>query len=275
MKPYTTLKTKDDLKINLFSNQLKSKKGVIVVTHGMGEHALRYSEMAQYFTEAGFAVVAFDIRGHGSSEGKRGHTPSYDILMDDIDRVFDKVNSDYPGVPVVLFGHSMGGNLILNFLLRRKRKVAGAIVTGPYLKLGFEPPKWKIILAKLSSNIWPSLSQPTELEKPALTRTSQVVRDYEDDHLVHDRVTSSFFINVHFAGQYAIDHAHEITTPLLIMHGSEDRLTSPEGTMEFIKNARDHVSSKIWDGLYHELQNEPERKDVFLYELNWLKDLLN
>ncbi len=275
MKPYTTLKTKDDLKINLFSNHLKSKKGVILVTHGMGEHALRYVEMAHYFTKADFTVVAFDVRGHGSSEGKRGHTPSYDLLMDDIDRVYDKVKSDYPGAPVVLFGHSMGGNLILNFLLRRKRKVAGAIVTGPYLKLGFEPPKWKIILAKLSSNILPSLSQPTELEKPALTRTPEVVREYEDDHLVHDRITSSFFINVHFAGQYAIDHAHEISTPLLIMHGSEDRLTSPEGTIEFIKNAQDHVSSKIWDGLYHELHNEPERNEVFLYELNWLKELLN
>ena len=121
MTPYTTLKTKDDLKINLFSNQLKSKKGVILVTHGMGEHALRYAEMARYFTEAGFAVVAFDIRGHGSSEGKRGHTPSYDLLMDDIERVYDKVKSDYPDAPVVLFGHSMGGNLILNFLLRRNR----------------------------------------------------------------------------------------------------------------------------------------------------------
>jgi alpha-beta hydrolase superfamily lysophospholipase len=275
MKPYTTLKTKDDLKINLFSNQMKSDKGVILVTHGMGEHALRYAEMARYFTKSGFAVVAFDIRGHGSSEGKRGHTPSYDLLMDDIDRVYDKVKFDFSDTPVVLFGHSMGGNLILNFLLRRKRKIAGAIVTAPYLKLGFEPPKWKIILAKLSSNILPSLSQPTELEKPALTRTPEVVREYEDDHLVHDRITSSFFINVHFAGEYAIDHAHEITTPLLVMHGSEDRLTSPEGTMEFIKNAPDQVSSKIWNGLYHELHNEPERNEVFLYELNWLKELLN
>ena len=275
MKYYTTLMTKDNLKINLFSNQLKNKRGVIVVTHGMGEHALRYAEMASYFTEAGFIVVAFDIRGHGSSEGKRGHTPSYDLLMDDIDRVYDYVCSDFPDVPIVLFGHSMGGNLILNFLLRRKRKVAGVIVTGPYFKLGFEPPKWKIVLAKLSSNILPRLSQPTGLEKVALTRRHEVVREYEDDQLVHDRISSSFFINVHFAGQYAIDHAHEITTPLLVMHGSADRLTSPQGTMEFIKNAPDHVSSKIWQGLYHELHNEPERKEVFLYELNWLNGVLN
>ena len=114
--------------------------------------------MARYFTEAGFAVVAFDIRGHGTSEGKRGHTPSYDLLMDDIEGVYDKVKSDYPDAPVVLFGHSMGGNLILNFILRRKRKVAGVIVTGPYLKLGFEPPKWKIILLLFllsSIPIWP------------------------------------------------------------------------------------------------------------------------
>ena len=274
MKEHSSITTKDNLKIAIFSNQLKSDKGVLVITHGMGEHAKRYSEMADFFTKEGFAVVGFDIRGHGMSGGRRGHTPGYDFLMDDIERVCSKVKTDHPSLPIFLFGHSMGGNLVLNFLLRKPNIFAGAIVTGPYLKLGFEPPKWKIKLAKLSANIWPSLSQPTDLELDALSRNKEVIRKYEDDELVHDRITSAFFVNVHFAGQYAISHANEIKTPLLIMHGEDDRLTSPEGSKEFASNANSNVHLKLWKGLYHELHNEPEKKEVFQYELEWIEELL-
>jgi len=274
MKEYSSITSLDNLKISIFSNQLKSEKGLVLITHGMGEHANRYGHMANFFSKEGFTVIAFDIRGHGYSQGKRGHTPSYGHLMDDMERVYLKIKADYPSLPIFLFGHSMGGNLVLNFLLRKPNELKGAMVTGPYLRLGFEPPKWKIILAKLSANIWPSLSQPTELELDALSRNQEVIRKYEDDELVHDRITSAFFVNVHFAGQYAIDHAGEINIPLLIMHGSDDRLTSPEGSKAFATNAKENVKLKLWNGLYHELHNEPEQEEVFSYELEWINKLL-
>jgi alpha-beta hydrolase superfamily lysophospholipase len=97
-----------------------------------------------------------------------------------------------------------------------------------------------------------------------------VVKAYEVDELVHDKITSAFFVNVHFAGPYAIEHAAKIKTPLLLMHGLEDRLTSPEGTKEFMQNAGSNVTVKYWSGLYHEIHNEPEQLDVFQMELNWL-----
>ena len=275
MKEYTSILSKDGLKIATFSNHFKSEKGVIIITHGMGEHSMRYLEMVDFYTNEGYTVISFDIRGHGLSEGKRGHTPGYDFLMDDIERVYTQVKKDYPSLPIFLFGHSMGGNLVLNFLLRKPNSICGAIVTGAYLKLGFEPPKWKIILAKLSSSIWPTLSQPTELELDALSRNKEVIRKYENDELVHDRITSAFFINVHFAGQYVIDHANEIKTPLLVMHGMEDRLTSPKGSQEFASNAGENVHLKMWDGLYHELHNEPEKQEIFNYEMGWMNKLLN
>jgi len=275
MKEYTSILSKDGLKIATFSNHFKSEKGVIIITHGMGEHSMRYLEMVDFYTNEGYTVISFDIRGHGLSEGKRGHTPGYDFLMDDIERVYTQVKKDYPSLPIFLFGHSMGGNLVLNFLLRNPNSICGAIVTGAYLKLGFEPPKWKIILAKLSSSIWPTLSQPTELELDALSRNKEVIRKYENDELVHDRITSAFFINVHFAGQYVIDHANEIKTPLLVMHGMEDRLTSPKGSQEFASNAGENVHLKMWDGLYHELHNEPEKQEIFNYEMGWMNKLLN
>ena len=275
MKKYTSIFSKDGLKISTFSNHFKSEKGVIIITHGMGEHSMRYTEMSDFYTNEGYTVISFDIRGHGLSEGKRGHTPGYDFLMDDIERVYTQVKKDYASLPIFLFGHSMGGNLVLNFLLRKPNSICGAIVTGAYLKLGFEPPKWKIILAKLSSSIWPTLSQPTELELDALSRNKEVIRKYENDELVHDRITSAFFINVHFAGQYVIDHANEIKTPLLVMHGMEDRLTSPKGSQEFASNAGENVHLKMWDGLYHELHNEPEKQEIFNYEMGWMNKLLN
>ena len=275
MKEYTSILSKDGLKITTFSNYLKSEKGVMIITHGMGEHSMRYTEMSDFYTNEGYTVISFDIRGHGLSEGKRGHTPGFEFLMDDIERVYTQVKKDYPSLPIFLFGHSMGGNLVLNFLLRKPNSICGAIVTGAYLKLGFEPPKWKIILAKLSSSIWPTLSQPTELELDALSRNKEVIRKYENDELVHDRITSAFFINVHFAGQYVIDHANEIKTPLLVMHGMEDRLTSPKGSQEFASNAGENVHLKMWDGLYHELHNEPEKQEIFHYEMEWMNKLLN
>ena len=97
---------------------------------------------------------------------------------------------------------------------------------------------------------------------------------YEDDELVHDRITSAFFVNVHFAGQYAINHAAEIKTPLLVMHGTDDRLTSPNGSKAFSSNAKDNVKLKLWNGLYHELHNEPEQEEVFRYELEWINSHL-
>ena len=275
MKEYASILSKDGLKIATFSNHFRSEKGVMIITHGMGEHSMRYKEMADFYTNEGYTVISFDIRGHGLSEGKRGHTPGYEFLMDDIERVYAQVRADYPSLPIFLFGHSMGGNLVLNFLLRKPNNIRGAIVTGAYLKLGFEPPKWKIILAKLSSSIWPTLSQPTELELDALSRNKEVIRKYENDELVHDRITSAFFVNVHFAGQYAIDHANEIKSPLLVMHGMEDRLTSPTGSQDFASNSGDNVHLKMWNGLYHELHNEPEKQEIFNYEIEWMNNLLN
>ncbi|RCL73416.1 MAG: lysophospholipase [Flavobacteriales bacterium] len=275
MKEYASILSKDGLKIATFSNHFRSEKGVMIITHGMGEHSMRYKEMADFYTNEGYTVISFDIRGHGLSEGKRGHTPGYEFLMDDIERVYAQVRADYPSLPIFLFGHSMGGNLVLNFLLRKPNNIRGAIVTGAYLKLGFEPPKWKIILAKLSSSIWPTLSQPTELELDALSRNKEVIRKYENDELVHDRITSAFFVNVHFAGQYAIDHANEIKSPLLVMHGMEDRLTSPTGSQDFASNSGDNVHLKMWNGLYHELHNEPEKQEIFNYEIEWMNKLLN
>lgn len=274
MKEAFQLSTPDGITLQGYHSSTGSKPtAVIALVHGMGEHAMRYKHVAEYFNQLNIAMVSIDHRGHGRSTGKRGHTPSYDALMHDLEILLKKTNEEYPGVPVILYGHSMGGNLVLNFLIRKKPMVKGAIVTAPYLRLAFEPPAWKVKLGKLSAGILPSLSQPTGLDSKAISRDEEVVRMYEKDPLVHDKITSAFFVNVHFAGPYAIEHAKEIEVPVLLMHGTADRLTSVEGSKEFASRAGNNVELKIWEGLYHELHNEPEKIEVLDYEANWLKKL--
>jgi acylglycerol lipase len=245
-------------------------KGVVALVHGMGEHFGRYKHVAEFFSTIGYATVGMDHRGHGKSEGKKGHTPSYDQLMNDIDLLIKKCNELFAGIPVVLYGHSMGANLAANFTIRRKPKLKALILTDPYFKLAFDPPGWKVTLAKLVSGLIPGLTQATGLEQAAISRDQAVVDAYKNDPLVHDKITSAFFIHVHPAGQYAIDHAKELQVKTLVMHGTADRLTSAEGSKEFANNNPQMVELKLWEGLYHEIHNEPEKQEVFNYMANWL-----
>ena len=274
MKIFRRVKTEDKLDLVLYSSSVKNPRAVIFLVHGMGEHAKRYAHVIEYFKNVNIATVAIDLRGHGNSEGQRGHMPSFDHMMHDLTLSLAHVTNDYKGTPVILYGHSMGGNLILNYLLRNSDGVIGAIATGPYLRLGFDPPKWKVLLAKLSANVYPALSQPTGLERVALARSPQIIDEYENDPLVHDRMTASFFINIHQAGINAIARSKELEMPILLMHGSEDRLTSPEGSKDFHANAGSNVTFHLLEGLYHEVHNEPEKNQVFKIQFEWIEALL-
>jgi alpha-beta hydrolase superfamily lysophospholipase len=274
MKIFRRVKTEDKLDLVLYSSSVKNPRAVIFLVHGMGEHAKRYAHVIEYFKNVNIATVAIDLRGHGNSEGQIGHMPSFDHMMHDLTLSLAHVTNDYKGTPVILYGHSMGGNLILNYLLRNSDGVIGAIATGPYLRLGFDPPKWKVLLAKLSANIYPALSQPTGLERVALARSPQIIDEYENDPLVHDRMTASFFINIHQAGINAIARSKELEIPILLMHGSEDRLTSPEGSKDFHANAGSNVTFHLLEGLYHEVHNEPEKNQVFKIQFEWIEALL-
>lgn len=274
MKTFRSLKTEDKLDLVLYSSEVKNPRAVIFLVHGMGEHARRYEHVAEYFKNVNIATIAIDLRGHGNSHGKRGHMPSFEHIMNDLKLSISEAVSVCKGLPLILYGHSMGGNLILNYLLRNAEGISGAIVTGPYLRLGFEPPKWKVLLARLFANIYPSLSQPTGLEKNALARSSQVIQEYKNDPLVHDKITASFFINIHQAGIDALARSKELKTAILLMHGANDRLTSPEGSKAFYSNAGPNVTFHLLEELYHEIHNEPEKNEVFQVQLEWLDTLL-
>lgn len=268
------LTTSDGLKLSgEYFIPTAENKGVIVLIHGMGEHFGRYYHVAKFFETIGYATIGMDLRGHGKSEGKKGHTTSYDQLMNDIDLLIKKANELFVGKPVILYGHSMGANLAANFAIRRKPTLKGLILTGPYFKLAFAPPAWKVKLGKISAGIIPTLTQPTGLEVEAISRDETVVNAYKNDSLVHDKITSAFFVNVHAAGPYAIEYAKELNIKTLVMHGAADRLTSSKGSEEFTHQNPQMIEMKLWEGFYHEIHNEKEKQQVFDYIANWISKL--
>ena len=245
-------------------------KAVIMLVHGLGEHVARYDHVASALTEKGYALLGFDLCGHGKSGGPRGHTPSYDALMDDITDFFKQIEERYPGPPRFLYGHSLGGNLVLNYALRCKPDLRGVIATGPWLKLAIDPPASQVTLGRLMNGIAPGFTQHSKLNTNGLSHDKLVVSEYENDPLVHDKISARLFVEIYETGLWALEHAAEFPLPLLLMHGAADPITSAKASQEFAEKAGDKVTLKVWDGLYHEIHNEPEQGQVFAYMLDWL-----
>jgi alpha-beta hydrolase superfamily lysophospholipase len=247
-----------------------SLKAIVCLVHGHGEHVGRYAHVGEAFSKAGYVLAGYDERGHGKSGGPRGHVPSYDTMMDDIADFLALMEKRYAGLPRFLYGHSMGGNEVLNFALRRKPALAGVIATGPWLKAAYDPPVVKATMARVMNNIAPAFAQDTGLDVNALSHDPDVVQAYVDDPLVHEKMSARLFITFSDAGLWALEHAAEFPVPLLIMHGTGDRLTSHQASAEFAKRAGKMVTWRPWEGLYHEVHNEFEKAEVIRTMIEWM-----
>jgi len=248
-------------------------KGVVNLVHGLGEHSGRYAHIAEALTKAGYHFIGFDLRGHGLSEGKRGHTPNYEYLMDDVALFLEKSHGFFGGdQPHFLYGHSLGGSIVLNYGLRRKPELAGVIATDPALALSFEPPKAKVTLGRMLAQIAPAFTMNNTLDVNALARDAAVVKAYQDDVLVHERLSAKLSMELLNSGQYALDHAAEWQLPLLLMHGTEDRITSCKASEAFASRAGASVTLKLWDGYFHEIHNDLGKEEVIAAMIAWLNE---
>jgi alpha-beta hydrolase superfamily lysophospholipase len=245
---------------------------VICMVHGLGEHFGRYHRLAKVLTDHGFTYIGIDLRGHGKTPGQRGYIPSFDVFMQDISLLLDQAGIRSPGLPKFLYGHSLGGILVLNYCLRKKPDLAGVIVTSPGLRNALEEQTAKIVFAKIAGAILPRLSLSTGLDANGLSRNPEVARAYLEDPLVHDRATLRMAKETLAAIPYVFENAADFRYPLLLMHGMADRLAYARGSQEFAALAiQAEIDLKLWDGAYHELHNEPEQDQVFEYLIHWLQ----
>lgn len=267
--------SKDNL--NIFGQlwQPEDPQAVICMVHGIGEHSGRYAHAAEFYNKNNIAFFALDHRGHGQSEGKRGHTPSYAMLMYDMHKFLERKESLYGDLPCFMYGHSLGGNIVSNFILAEQpKKVAGAILSAPYFKLGFEPPASKVSLARFMNKLYGAYSDKTGLDANHISKDKAVVNHYKEDPLVHDKMTARMFVDTYDAGNWALNNAEKLSIPALVMHAAEDKLTSPDASKTFVEKAGDLATFKIWEDCYHEVHNEPCQQEVFNFTLAWVEQVL-
>lgn len=251
----------------------RQPKAFLAILHGLGEHSSRFAHVGKAMTDAGYAMAGFDLRGHGRSGGARGHAPSLDAYMQDICRFHQLMTPRYPDIPYFLYGHSLGGLLVLAYAIQHGAGLKGVMVTGAALRDSLQEQKAKLALVKLLAPILPAMTIPSGLDITALSRDPEIVEAYRNDPLVHYNITLGFGK----AGLTAIDlcfaRADEFPVPLLMLHGKADKIIYPSGSEEFaelVRKAGGEVTVKLWDDLYHEVHNEPEKAEVFRFMIEWL-----
>ena len=247
-------------------------RAAIVLVHGLGEHSGRYEYLAGHCTARRFAVHALDHYGHGKSEGLAGYVERFSVYLDGVRELLTHVREQQAGAPLFLLGHSMGGLIAAAFLREAQFEFCAGVLSGPALKSDAAPPAIVLWINRLLSSLVPTLPM-IGLDPAGVSRDPEVVRAYVSDPLVHHgKVRARLIAEMMTAMKQTLSHANEISLPILIMHGEEDTLTSPEGSREFYAQAGSTDKTlKIYPGLYHEIFNEPE-KDVVLGEMtDWLE----
>lgn len=251
--------------------QPKNVKAVVVLVHGMGEHSGRYeSYVIPVLNENSLAVITYDQFGHGKTEGKQGHNPSFEALLECVDFILEKSKEIFEDKPTFLYGHSMGGNIVINYVLKRKPNLNGVIITSPLLRLAFDPPEWKLSIGKLLQKLWPSITMGNELDTEAISRDKNEVEMYKNDPLVHSKISPNYSIVFFETGEWAIQNANQLKAPMLLMHGTGDKITSWKASEEFARSSKKYVELKLYEDAYHELHNELNKNEVLKKITDWI-----
>ncbi|MBI5944491.1 MAG: lysophospholipase [Chloroflexi bacterium] len=268
----TTWKSRDGLDIFAegWEPTVILPKAVVCLVHGLGEHVSRYAHVAEALSREGFVLLGADLRGHGRSGGPRGHISSIEDFMQDIDVLFEQARTRYPDLPLYLYGHSLGGIQVLHYGLTRKPKVKGVIATSSGLHTAIEQQAVKVLMAKVLGSLLPSVAIPSGLDSKTISRDEKVVQAYNNDPLVHDKISLGFGKVMIGVTAWTLAHAGEFSLPLLLMHGKADALAFPSSSIEFAAPLKEKCTLVLWDDAYHELHNEPIKDEVFKTLTLWM-----
>jgi len=249
-----------------------NSKQVFVLQHGFGEHSDRYGNILDVLKDESISVYALDSRGHGRSEGKRGHVDQFQNYIDDLSDLIRIAKSEQSKEKVVLLGHSLGGVIVLQYATEgfNQDNLLGLIVSSPGLKIKMDLEKEiKKFFAEILSSIMPSVTLDANLDVSFLSHDKNVIDAYNKDPLVHGKVSFQMGKNLFHLGSALMNKAHLIKVPILMTHGDADGITDCEGTKEFFGNLKTpNKELKIYPGYFHETMNEiPEYKNVVLSDM--------
>jgi alpha-beta hydrolase superfamily lysophospholipase len=249
----------------------REPRRIVVLVHGLAEHSGRYDHVGAWLSTRDCAVHGFDHRGHGRSEGLRGHLGGFAELLDDLEGFLQLVRREHPELPVVLVGHSMGGLVTTALLCERKPDVLCAAVSGAPLEIPerFSPVRARAV--RVLARLAPRMRLTTGVAPEALSRDPQVVRQYATDPLVFKRITVSMGTQLLEAVARTAASACQVQVPLLLLHGEADPLCPARGSRSFHGQLRGPGHRlRVYPQLRHEILNEPEQEQVLEDLLEWL-----
>jgi alpha-beta hydrolase superfamily lysophospholipase len=250
-------------------------KAVLLLVHGLAEHGGRYASVVGHFVPRGYAVYAIDHVGHGKSEGQRVFVERFRDFLDPLARLHDLIRARHPDVPVFMVGHSLGGLIGATYLLERQDDFRGAVLSGPAVKVPDNLSPLVIMIGRAFSALLPRLGI-VALAHDGVSRDPAVVEAYVNDPLVHTgRITARLGAEMLDAMGRIGSEAHRIRLPLLVLQGGADKLVDPDGARMLHDRAGSADKTlRTYEGLYHEVYNEPEREAVLAEVEAWLDQRL-
>ncbi len=246
-------------------------KAVVIGVHGLGEHVAGYNFLAQAIGVHEYQLTMFDHRGHGKSEGNRG-VGSIDDFVLDLKMFIQAVKAMHPGSPIFLLGHSMGGLVLTKFLIRNGLTGAkAAIFSSPLLGVTVDIPAWKKKSAGFLSKVAPNMTLNNEIPNKNLSHDFEVIKSYERDHLRHDRISTSLFINMLDTIEFVFKNVDKMPEKVLYQVAGEDLVVSrPEAERFFNLIPGNKKKIIVYEKYYHEVYNEVGRQKVFTDLIDWL-----
>jgi acylglycerol lipase len=244
-------------------------RAVIVISHGVSEHSARYAHVGERLAGAGYAAYAVDHRGHGRSQGKRVMVDADDVVAD-LRAFIDLAAARHPGRPVFLLGHSMGAAIAIACAVRHQDALEGLLLSGALADPDAASPVTRA-LSRVLSKLTPGLGV-YQLDASRISRDPEVVRAYEQDPLVHrGKLPARTVAELTGAVARFPEEVPTLRLPLLVMHGGSDSLTAPAGSrMVHERASSSDKTLEVYDGLWHEILNEPEKERVISEMIEWL-----
>jgi len=253
-------------------NEVMDPRGAVIVAPGFAEHAGRYGRLAQELGSRGYSTYVYDPRGHGKSTGTRGHTPSWQQLVDDFDAVFTALvtEEDFPRRRA-LVGMSMGSLVALDWTLAHKGEVDGLGLVAPFFKPAFRPPVWKVALAQTVGAALPAFGQPHGLKGRDMSQDLVVAAQYDNDPAITRVMSARYYTEFQHAQERLRATAHAVDFPVLVLQGGADPIASAEATAAWARAVtKPWCEWTVYQGLKHEVLNEFERGRVVSDLLYWL-----
>jgi acylglycerol lipase len=246
-------------------------KAIVVLVHGLAEHSGRYGNFANYLVSGGYGVYSYDQRGHGKSDGLKGYVNSFSSLVNDLDLFLSIVRNRHPRAKVFLAGHSMGGTIATSYAVLHQDRINGLILSGALFSTPAGTKSGIIFAARILSMILPRIGLYF-IDAESISRDKNVVNAYRNDPQVYQgKICARSGVELIKGMDSVSRQFSKIRLPILVMHGTADRLSAPEDSAIFYQKAgSEDKTLKIYEGFFHEIFNEPEQKQVMDDVTTWL-----